>query len=235
MGVRQRPGENQFVWGDSSQLRCSYPSELPGIRVHEATFRSAGRGLRGAVASCGLHLLQCFTIQESPTRAENLRGQIAHDLQCFLGVRRHLLGRGWCRGFLGLGLPLPEVRMTLSSCRSRVWQASSVREGETVRFPEHRASTVWQGEARDSVCPSQLLGLNTRLGVLQTTFISHRSGAQKSKIRAPAWSGTGQNPLPVHRLPIMLSPGGRGCGALRGRLLLLLLSRFSRVRLCATP
>ena len=128
MGVRQRPGENRFIWDDSSQLRCSSPSELPGICVHEATFRSAGRGLRGAGASCGLHLLQCVTVQESPTRAENLRGQIACDLQCFLGVRRHLLGRGWCREFLGLGLPLPEVRMTLGCCRSRVWRASSGRE-----------------------------------------------------------------------------------------------------------
>lgn len=100
-------------------------------------FRSAGRGLRGAVASCGLPLLQGFTIQESPTRVETLRSPVRLRVTSSASwVWGGTCWAGVCRGFLGLALPLPEIRMTLGCCRSRVWRASSVREDKTVRFPE---------------------------------------------------------------------------------------------------
>lgn len=53
-------------------------------------------------------------------------------------------------GFLGLGLPLPEIRMTLGICKSRTWRACSGREGRIIRSRVNRASQMHQGEVGES-------------------------------------------------------------------------------------
>lgn len=55
-----------------------------------------------------------------------------------------------------------------------------------------------------------------RVGLEATGFIAHHSGDWKSKVRSPAWSGSGEDPFPVHiqYLLAVSSQGGRAQGAL---------------------
>lgn len=147
-------------WFLSTQVQL--PIELQGY-VHEASL-SAGRGLRGYVASVG-----CICSRVLPSKRA-LPGRRLRGLwDCmWASSASWVWGTCWAEAVQevpGIGSPLPEIRMTLGCCRTGVWRASSVRErGSDCKVP--RASTVWRGEARDSVCLSQLLELNTRLGVL---------------------------------------------------------------------
>lgn len=65
------------------------------------------RGRRSCDTLSAASAQGCFTLQRSPARAENLRGQIArgHRCFCFLGKRRHFAGQRLVQRIPGVGSP----------------------------------------------------------------------------------------------------------------------------------